>query len=101
MTDSTIDQKRIRDNTIYLESISYTEEDLQRIAYLEKIYTERFPMDAPFGFSKTVLKAVEIAYANALNPEWGDLTQKRLNDLDEMEKRFSEIGKFKPKKNNR
>jgi hypothetical protein len=101
MADSTIDPKKIQDNTFYLESISCTEEDLQRIAYLEKIYTESYPNDAPFNFSKTISKAVAIAYANALNPKWGDLTQKRLEDLDELDKRSSGIGKFKRKKSRR
>ncbi|MGB9928163.1 MAG: hypothetical protein ACPK85_07115 [Methanosarcina sp.] len=99
MTDLIINPKRIRDNALPHKSISLNEEDFLRVAYLEKIYTERYPMDAPFSFSNTISKAIEIAFANASNPEWGDLTQKRLNDLDEVERRSSRIGKLKRKKN--
>lgn len=99
MADSIIDPKRIRGNAPPHKSISFTEEDLLRIAYLEKVYTERYPMDAPFSFSKTISKAIEIAFANAPNPEWGDLTQKRLEDLEKVEKRSPRIGKLKRKKN--
>jgi hypothetical protein len=99
MADSITNPKRIRDNAPPCKYISFTEEDLLRIAYLEKIYTERYPMDAPFNFSKTISKAIEIAFANAPNPEWGDLTQKRLEDLDKVEKRSPRIGKLKRKKN--
>ncbi len=99
MADSIMNPKRIRDDAPPCKSISLTEEDLLRIAYLEKIYTERYPMNAPFSLSNTISKAIEIAFANASNPEWSDLTQKRLNDLDEVERRSSRIGKLKRKKN--
>lgn len=98
MTDSAFDPKKIRDDTFYIQQVSFTKEDLQRIAYLEMIYTENYPTKAPFDFSKTISKAIEIAFANSSNPECGDLTQKRLEDLETLERRFPKNGKVKRKK---
>ena len=98
MTNSAFDPKKNRDDTFYIEQVSFTGEDLQRIAYLEMFYKEYYPMEAPFNFSKTISKAIEIAFANSSNPECGDLTQKRLEDLDKLDNRSSGIGKLKRKK---
>lgn len=60
--------KRIRENAPYRKSMSMTELDLQRAAELERIYTKQYPSEAPFSFSKTVCKALEVAYQQALLP---------------------------------
>jgi hypothetical protein len=66
MLDESLNQKRIRDNAPYRKSLSLTEEDMQRISYLEKEFTKRFPSENPFSFSKTVSKAVEFAFLQVL-----------------------------------
>lgn len=60
--------KRIREKAPHRRSMSLTDEDIQRLSYLEKLFTERFPQEVPFSFSKTVSKAVEMAYMVILDP---------------------------------
>lgn len=60
--------KRIREKAPHRRSMSLTDEDIQRLSYLEKLFTERFPHEVPFSFSKTVSKAVELAYMVILDP---------------------------------
>ena len=66
MSDENLNQKRIRDNAPYRKSLSLTEEDMQRISYLEKEFTKRFPSEVPFSFSKTISKSVEFAFLQVL-----------------------------------
>jgi len=66
MLDENLNQKRIRDNAPYRKSLSLTEEDMQRISYLEKEFTKRFPSEVPFSFSKTISKSVEFAFLQVL-----------------------------------
>lgn len=98
MADSTIDPEEFWDKTTCLKSISCTDEDLKRIICLNEIYTARYPSEAPFSFSKTISKAVEIAFANAYNPECKDMSQGRVADLDELDKRTPIIGKLRTEK---
>lgn len=60
--------KRIRDSAPHRRSMSLTDEDIQRLSYLEKLFSERFPQEVPFSFSKTVSKAVELSYRIVLDP---------------------------------
>lgn len=64
-----ITQKRIRDKAPYRKSMSMTENDLMRASELERIFTSRFPSEAPFNFSKTISKALELAILQMLQPE--------------------------------
>ncbi|HEY5124387.1 MAG TPA: hypothetical protein VIK14_11695 [Ignavibacteria bacterium] len=66
MLDENLNQKRIRDHAPYRKSLSLTEEDMQRISYLEKEFTKRFPSEIPFSFSKTISKSVEFAFLQVL-----------------------------------
>lgn len=65
-----ISAKRIRENAPYRKSMSMTEIDLQRAAELERIYSRMYSSEAPFSFSKTVCKALEVAYQHALLPSF-------------------------------
>src|SRR5512139_2708400 len=60
--------KRIRDKAPYRKSMSLTEEDLMRASELERLFTKRYPYEAPFNFSKTISKALEIAIGEMLKP---------------------------------
>lgn len=66
MTDDPLNIKRIRDSAPYRKSMSLTELDLQRAVELERIYNSRFPGEAPFNFSKTISKSIELAYLQML-----------------------------------
>ena len=57
-----INSKRIRDSAPNRKSIALTDEDLERATELERIFTEKYCVEAPFNFSKTISKALEIAY---------------------------------------
>lgn len=59
--------KRIRDRAPFRKSISLTDEDIQRLSYLEKLFSERYPLEVPFSFSKTISKAVELTYRIVLD----------------------------------
>lgn len=48
--------------------MSLTEEDMMRASELERIFNTRFTSEAPFNFSKTISKALEIAIGNVLSP---------------------------------
>lgn len=45
-----------------------TEEDIMRASELERLFTNRYFSEAPFNFSKTVSKALEIAIGQMLQP---------------------------------
>jgi hypothetical protein len=66
MIDENINIKRIRDHAPYRKSMSLTEEDIQRLSYLEKLFSSQYPLDVPFSFSKTVSKCIEIAFTQSL-----------------------------------
>lgn len=38
------------------------QEDIDRAAELERLFTSLYPEETPFSFSKTISKALEIAY---------------------------------------
>ena len=69
MAEIPIDQKRIRDSAPYRKSIALTEIDLKRAVELEREYNTQYPTESPFNFSKTMSKAIEIAYLQILKPE--------------------------------
>jgi hypothetical protein len=68
MNEDIINQKRIRDKAPYRKSMSLTEEDMMRASELERIFNTRFTSEAPFNFSKTISKALEIAIGQVLQP---------------------------------
>jgi hypothetical protein len=68
MIEDVINPKRIRDKAPYRKSMSLTEEDMMRASELERIFNTRFSSEAPFNFSKTISKALEIAIGHMLQP---------------------------------
>ena len=68
MIDETLNPKRIRDHAPHRRSISLTDEDIQRLSYLEKTFASMYPLDVPFSFSKTVSKAIELAFLQIIAP---------------------------------
>lgn len=48
--------------------MSMTEDDLRRASELERVFTSRYPSEAPFNFSKTISKALELAILQMLQP---------------------------------
>lgn len=63
----TVNSKRIRESAPFRKSMSMSQEDLDRAGELEQLFTEIFPEDRPFSFSKTISKALEIALETAKN----------------------------------
>ena len=76
-TDELI-KKRIRDSAPYRKSIAMSKEDMERAIELERIYGSKYSFEAPFNFSKTISKALEIAYLQALIPAHGNELQDKL-----------------------
>lgn len=68
MISSEINKKRIRDTAPYRKSISMTELDMKRAQELEIAYNIKYSSEAPFNFSKTISKALEIACLTLLTP---------------------------------
>jgi hypothetical protein len=68
MSENPINQRRIRDSAPYRKSITLTELDLQRAAELERTFNTQYPLDAPFNFSQTISKAIEIAFIQIITP---------------------------------
>jgi len=68
MIEDVINPRRIRDKAPYRKSMSLTEEDLMRASELERIFNTRYPSEAPFNFSKTISKTLEIAIGQMLQP---------------------------------
>lgn len=66
MEEVNINQSRIRNNAPFRKSMSMTELDVKRALELERVYNTRYPSEAPFNFSKTISKALEIACMNVL-----------------------------------
>lgn len=80
MIDETLNPKRIRDHAPYRKSIALTEEDIQRLSYMESAFSRRYPLEVPFSFSKTISKAIELAYLQLLSPNTQSM-QKSLTGL--------------------
>jgi len=68
MSENPINPRRIRDSAPFRKSISLTELDLLRAAELERTFNTQYPPDAPFNFSKTISKAIEIAFIQIISP---------------------------------
>ena len=68
MLDETLNPKRIRDHAPNRRSISLTDEDIQRLSYMEKTFASMYPLEVPFSFSKTVSKAIELAFLQVITP---------------------------------
>lgn len=69
MIEDFVNPKRIREKAPYRKSMSLTEEDLMRASELERIFNSRFNSEAPFNFSKTISKALELAILQMLQPD--------------------------------
>lgn len=68
MKEISINNKRIRDSAPYRKSISLTEIDLQKASELEHFFNSRYHTEAPFNFSQTISKAIELAYLQMFEP---------------------------------
>src|SRR5665647_3222777 len=68
MSENPINPRRIRDSAPFRKSISLTELDLMRAAELERTFNTQYPPDAPFNFSKTISKTIEIAFIQIITP---------------------------------
>ena len=49
--------------------MSLTDEDIERLSYLEKAFTTIYTDEVPFSFSKTVSKAIDLANLMVLDPK--------------------------------
>lgn len=61
-----IENKRIRESAPHRKSMSMSDEDLNRAMELEELFSNLYPEERPFTFSKTISRALEIA-SNTLN----------------------------------
>lgn len=62
METTAINPKRIRESAPYRKSMSMNTEDMLKAQELERLFTSLYPSEAPFTFSKTISKALELAY---------------------------------------
>ncbi len=69
MTEKIIQNKRIRENAPHRKSMSMSDEDLNRATELEELFSNLYPEERPFTFSKTISKALEIASNSLIKPE--------------------------------
>jgi hypothetical protein len=82
--EDSINPRRIREKAPYRKSMSLTEEDLTRASELERLFTNRYSSEAPFNFSKTISKALEVAIGEMLqsvNRDSGGQIQQALTGL--------------------
>lgn len=56
--------KRIRESAPFRKSMSMSSADIYRADELEKLFTQMYPNECPFSFSKTISKALEIALSS-------------------------------------
>lgn len=76
--------RRIRKEAPHRRSLSLTDEDIQKISDIEKIFTTTYTWEIPFSFSKTVSKAGDIATMMALDLTLQlDKEQEYLQELSE------------------
>jgi len=64
-----IENKRIRESAPHRKSMSMSDEDLNRATELEELFSNLYPEERPFTFSKTISKALEIASNTLKKPE--------------------------------
>lgn len=69
MSDQIKQNKRIRDSAPHRKSMSMSDEDLSRATELEELFSNLYPEERPFTFSKTISKALEIASNTLIKPE--------------------------------
>jgi len=60
--------KRIRESAPFRKSMSMSSEDIEKAAELERLFTTLYPDECPFSFSKTISKAIELAYETITSP---------------------------------
>lgn len=75
--------------------MSMNQEDIDREIELEKLLSSLYPEDTPFSFSKTICKALEIAYESLTTPQ---PTPQEAKKPDETNFRQSVPGKTRPSK---
>lgn len=61
--------KRIREKAPHRQSMSLPDEHIERLSYLKKAFTTVYAEEAPFSFSKTISKTVDLANLMILDPE--------------------------------
>lgn len=61
--------KRIREKAPHRRSVSLTDEDIEKLSFLEWIFTRIYTEEAPFSFSKTVSKAIDLVNLMVLDPK--------------------------------
>jgi len=64
-----IENKRIRESAPHRKSMSMSDDDLNRATELEELFSNLYPEERPFTFSKTISKALEIASNTLKKPE--------------------------------
>lgn len=69
MNGKIIPNKRIRENAPHRKSMSMSDEDLNRATELEELFSNLYPEERPFTFSKTISKALEIASNSLIKQE--------------------------------
>jgi len=62
--------KRIRESAPFRKSMSMSEGDIEKASELERMFGDLYPEEKPFTFSKTISKALEIAYDSLQKPEF-------------------------------
>lgn len=78
--------RRIREKAPYIRSLSLTDEDINRLSYFEKTFTEIYLLEVPFSFSKTVSKALDLAALMAAHPKFLDHSQEFIQEFSEEDK---------------
>lgn len=69
MTYEKVQNRRIREIAPHRKSMSMSDEDLKRASDLETMFNILYPDERPFTFSKTMSKALEIAFKSFENKE--------------------------------
>lgn len=64
-----IEKRRIRESAPIRKSMSMSEADAIRADKLEHAFSSMFPDERPFSFSKTISKALEIAYFSVMDTQ--------------------------------
>lgn len=62
-------RRRIREKAPNRRSMSLTDEDIERLSYLEKAFTIIYIEEVPFSFSRTISKAIDLANLIVLDPK--------------------------------
>lgn len=78
-----IENRRIRESAPIRKSMSMSKDDALRADELEHIFTLKFPAESPFSFSKTMSKALEIAYLAMKGTQESDIPAQVVPNIPE------------------